>query len=49
MCRFTIQLSYGDESLELQVYFAFHYAGIEIEQPHEGEYVSHQDDQPDDD
>ena len=49
MCRFTIHLSYDDGSLELQVYFRFHYVGIEIEQPHEGEYVSHQVDQPDDD
>ena len=31
------------------LYFVFHYAGMEIEQPHEGEYVCHQDDQLDDD
>lgn len=41
MCRFTIHLSYDDDSLELQVYFVFQYAGMETEQPHEGEDVSH--------
>lgn len=49
MCRYTIHFLYDNDSLELQVYFVFYYAGKEIEQPHEEEDVSYQADQPHDD